>query len=80
MIFDWIVLLLTAKNYTITEAVGRDFWRSSSPTPPLKQVPYSILHRKVSRWVLNMSREGNSTISLLSLFQSSVTLMVKMFS
>ena len=41
--------------------VGRDLWDSS---PVLKQVPYSRLHRRVSRWVLNISREGDSTISI----------------
>jgi len=44
--------------------------------PLLKQVPYSRLHRKVSRGVLNISR-GDSTTSLGSLFQCSVT--VKFF-
>uniref|UniRef100_A0A8V0ZYM6 Cysteine-rich DPF motif domain-containing protein 1 n=1 Tax=Gallus gallus TaxID=9031 RepID=A0A8V0ZYM6_CHICK len=29
--------------------VGRDLWRSSNPTPLLKQVHYSRLHRKTSR-------------------------------
>ena len=33
----------------------------------------------MSRWVLNISREGDSTISLGSLFQCSVTLTVKNF-
>jgi len=36
----------------------------------LKQVPYSRLHRKVSKQVLNNSREGDSTTSLGNLFQS----------
>jgi len=47
--------------------------------PPLEQVPYSRLHRKASSWVLNISREGDSTSSLGSLFQCSVTLKVKKF-
>ena len=54
-----------------TVGVGRDLWRSS-PTPLLKQVPYSRLQRKVSRWVLSISR-GDSATSLGSLFQCSVT-------
>ena len=54
-----------------TVGVGRDLWRSS-PTPLLKQVPCSRLQRKVSRWVLSISR-GDSTTSLGSLFQCSVT-------
>ena len=42
-------------------------------------VTYSRLHRTLSRWVLNISREGDSTTSLGSLFQCSVTLRVKKF-
>ena len=34
-----------------------------------KQAPYSRLHRWVTRQVLNISREGESTTSLGSLFQ-----------
>lgn len=48
--------------------------------PLLKQVPYSRSHRKASRRVLNISREGGSTTSLGSLFQHSITLKVKMSS
>ena len=55
--------------------VGKDLWRWS-PTPLLKQVPYSRLHRKVSRRVLNISIR-DLTASLDSLFQCSVTLTVK---
>jgi len=55
------------QNHTIA-GVGRDFKRSSSPTPLLKQVPYGRLHRSVSRQVLNISTEGYSTTSLGSLF------------
>jgi len=47
--------------------------------PLLKQLPYSRLCRKSSRQVLINSREGNSTASLGSLFQCSVTLTVKKF-
>lgn len=43
----------------------------------VKQIPYSMLHRKLFRWVLSISREGDSTISLDSLFQCSVTLTIK---
>jgi len=42
-------------------------------------VTYSRLHRTLSRWVLNISREGESTSSLGSLFQGSVTLRGKKF-
>jgi len=45
--------------------------------PPCRgRVTYSRLHRTLSRWVLNISREGDSTASLGSLFQGSVTLRV----
>ena len=48
--------------------------------PPCKsRVTYSRLHRTLSRQVLNISREGDSTTSLGSLFQCSVTLRVKKF-
>ena len=43
------------------------------------RVTYSRLHRTLSRWVLNISREGDSTTSLDSLFQCSVTLRGKKF-
>jgi len=56
--------------------VGKNLWRSLSL---IKQVPYSRLHRKTSRWVLNISREGDSSTSLGSLFQGSVTFTVKKF-
>ena len=53
--------------------VGRDLWRSRSLTLLLKQVPCSSLHMKASSWVLNISRERDSTTSPDSLFQCSVT-------
>ena len=43
------------------------------------RVSYSRLHRTSSRRVLNISREGDSTTSLGSLFQCSVTLRGKKF-
>jgi len=42
------------------------------PKPLLKQVPYRRLHRKASRQVMNVSRKGNPTTLLSSLFQCSV--------
>jgi len=48
-------------------------------TPCQSRVTYSRLHRILSRWVLNISREGDSTISLGSLGQGSVTLREKKF-
>ena len=44
----------------------------------LKQVPYSRLHRKASRGILNISR-GDSTTPLDNLFQYSITVIVKKF-
>ena len=43
------------------------------------RLTYSRLHRTLSRRVLNISREGDSTTSLGSLFQCSVTLRGKKF-
>ena len=43
------------------------------------RVTYSRLHRTLSRQVLNISREGESTTSLGNLFQCSITLKVKKF-
>jgi len=48
-----------SQNHRIV-GVGRDLCGSSSPTP----LTYSRLHRILSRWVLNISREGDSTTSL----------------
>lgn len=54
------------------KGVGRNLWKSSRPTPyPLKQILYSRLHRKASRQVVNISREGDSADTLGSLFQCS---------
>jgi len=58
---------------------GRDLCGSSSPTPCQSRVTYSRLHRTSSRRVLNISREGDSTTPLGSLFQGSVTLRGKKF-
>ena len=48
-------------------------------TPCRSRVTYSRLHRTLSRRVLNISREGDSTTSLGSLFQGSVYLRGKKF-
>ena len=48
--------------------------------PPCRsRVTYSRLHRTSYRQVFNISREGDSTTSLGSLFQCSVTLRGKKF-
>ena len=70
---DLITIVL--KNHR-TIGVGKDLWVSSNPTPLQKQVLQSRLHRKQSRWILNISREGNSTASLGSLFQCTVIVRV----
>jgi len=59
--------------------VGRDLCGSSSPTPCQSRVTYCRLQRTASRWGLNISREGDSTASLGSLGQGSVTLRGKKF-
>lgn len=48
-------------------------------TPCSGRDPYVMLLRIVSRWLLSNSREGDSATSLGILFQSSVTLTVKIF-
>lgn len=50
--------------------LGRDIWRSSSPTPLLKQVPWHRLCRKASHWDLTVSTKRDSA-SLGSLSQCS---------
>ena len=59
--------------------VGRDLCGSPSPTPCPSRVTHSRLQRTLSRQVLNISREGDSTASLGSLGQGSVTLRGKKF-
>ena len=60
--------------------VGRALCWSPSPTPCPSRVTQSRLHSTASRWVWNISREGDSTASLGSLGQGSVTLRGKKFS
>lgn len=60
-----------SQNHRMAE-VGRDLWRSFSPTPLPSRVT-----RIMSRQVLSISREGNSTASVGNLFQCSVTLTAK---
>ena len=61
-----------------TRGAGKDLWKSIESNSLLKQAPYSRLHKKVPRWVLNISR-GDSPTSLGSLLHCSVTLTVKKF-
>ena len=55
--------------------VGRDLGESPSPTPCASRVTHSRLHRTLFRWVLNISREGDSTTSLGNLFQQQMHLL-----
>jgi len=55
--------------------VGRDLWGSSSPTPLLKQGHL----QQAAQDLVQADREGDSTTSLGSLFQCSVTLRGKKF-
>ena len=57
--------------------VGRDSMGHLVQAPCRSRVSYSRLHRTLSRWVLNISREGDSITSLGNLFQCPVTLRLK---
>ena len=59
--------------------VGTDLCGSPSPTPCWSRVTQSRLHSTFSRQVWNISREGDSTPSLGSLCQCSITLRGKKF-
>jgi len=66
-------------NWTFsTEPQNRKGWKGHQVQP--KQVPYWRSHRKVSRWVLSISREGDCTTPLSGLFQCFSTLTVMNFS
>ena len=54
-------------------------WFIKSNRPCQSRVTYSRMHRTLSWRVLNISREGDSTAPLGSLFQCSVTLRGKKF-
>lgn len=54
--------ITTAQNHR-TIWVERDLLAIIALTCLLKQVPYRTLHREASRWVLNISGEGDSTAS-----------------
>ena len=68
-----------SQNHRVV-GVGRDLCGSSSPTPCPSRVTQGRLHRTLSRRVCNISREGDSTASLGSLGQGSVTLRGKKYS
>lgn len=51
-------------SHRIAEAVS-DFWRSPTPTPPAQsRVSLSRLLQDMPRWVLNVSKDGDSSTSL----------------
>jgi len=82
---EWQLQLCSAftlsNNYRITECSGLAGTSVDHLVQPLcrSRVTYSRLHRTLSRQVLNISRERESTASLGSLFQCSVTLRGKKF-
>ena len=61
----------------LTQRAKRRITRTGKDQPPAKAVPYSRLHRRASRWVLNAFREGDSTAFLGNLCQCSANLKVK---
>jgi len=68
-----VVLSHHSQNHNILEA-ERDLWSSSGPTPCSGSVNQNQLPRTMSRWLLNVSRDGDFTASL---FQCLVILTVK---
>jgi len=76
-----IIKQVEEKNHRITECSGLEGTSVGHLVQPScrSRTTYSRLHRTLSRWVLNISREGESTTSLGSLFQCSVTLRGKKF-
>jgi len=55
---------------------GRQLWRLSSPSPCSSWATWSPLSRAMSRWLLNISQDGDSTNSLGNLCQYPIALML----
>ena len=71
MLFD-DVCSYRSQNHRMVE-VGRDLWRSSGPTPCSSRDSQSWLPSTMSRWLLSISKGGDSTASLGKLCWGSVT-------
>lgn len=68
-------LSLTLKTFTVSQ----EPLQITQSNSLLKQVPLVGLQRKASRWVLSISREGDSTTSQCSSFQCSAIIKVNFF-
>lgn len=69
-------MLVESQNQKVAE-IGRDLWRPSGPTTMLKQCRLDWLPRSMSRWLLNISKEEDSTTSVGNLWKRLVTPSVK---
>lgn len=58
---------------------GRDYWRLPGPPPAQIRVQQNRLLRALSDWILGVSNDGKSTVSLGSLLQRLTSLTVKKF-
>ena len=75
---DWHKFIFS-QNHRMFE-VGKDPWRLSSPPLCLSWVIYSGLPRSVTSWILSISKDGDSSVSLHSQCQCLIILSKKAFS
>lgn len=61
----------------IMTEIKRDFWKYLVQLPVQEESPKSRLLRTTNRWLLGISKNGYSIVSLGNLFQRSLTLTVK---